>query len=439
MERSSVDVSENIALDHLNTDQNDSVSPKLRTAEHLRRTKTARNRRGSQGNNYGAHQARASHRGVHKGRSLSLVANTRKIAASSFSLNRTQTMTSMKSVVGLQNLGLTCYGNAVLQALRHVERVPWLLQNGRCDTLFQKETTSKRLLQQTLITSLIDMISQQETGQKGSVLRPAGFWHALRACVRNSVYDQFILTAPHDAHEFLMCLLETLHESTAMEVDMQIMKSAPSNPKEERIIKALETWKTEFSKQYSPFVDLFHGLLHVQITCLRCKTISHRWETFNTLKAVVNTQSDTLYLLPAIQKDLEGEDIEGYSCDTCSPERTIAHRSSSLWRLPQTFIVCLKRFTYDGRKIHTKVLSPQRIDVKALFSEESPEKDGNTEYTLCAIVDHHGGSGGGHYTAQCKDKLSQHWFMYDDESAYNLDEPKFGETNYMLFYERVKK
>lgn len=348
----------------------------------------------------------------------------------------------MKGVVGLQNLGLTCYGNAVLQCLRHIEKLPWILSTGRYNTLFQKSPSEKRAKQQEFIVSLADMIQKQEESE-GGILRPAGFWQTLRASVKNSVYDQFIVTAPHDAHEFLMLMLETLHESTSMEVEMQIMKSPPTNEKEKRVILALESWKNEFTKQYSPFVDIFHGLLHVEIECQTCKHISHRWETFNTLKGVVperdiSNDMNPPDILSTLQNELAGEDIEGYHCDSCKPTHTIAHRRAAIWRLPQTLIICLKRFTYDGKKKHTKVTASLDLDVKSLFSEESPEKNAITNYSLRAIVDHHGGAGGGHYTAQCRDKISEKWYIYDDETPIETPAPRFGESTYILFYERKK-
>jgi ubiquitin C-terminal hydrolase len=356
-----------------------------------------------------------------------------------------RSMEERKGVVGLKNLGLTCYANATLQCLRHLARIPWIFTQGRYDTLLKKDATGKRLLQQDVSKSFSEIIQMQEEGKSPGVLRPAGFWNAMRASVHDSsVYGHFAQTAPHDAHEFLMYMLETLHESISISVDMQIMKSPPTNESEKRIVHALEVWKKEFSKAYSPLVDLFHGLLHMRTACLRCGSVSHRWETFNTLKACVPTRSaenDTnpVDLIEMMKEEMKSEDIEGYSCDTCSPTRTTAHRETAIWRLPQTVIICLKRFTYDGRKIHTRVKMPtiEPLMLKHLFSIESPEKDAITEYSLRAIIDHHGTSGGGHYTAQCKDKLSNVWYVYDDENTGITPAPMIGESTYVLFWERV--
>lgn len=349
--------------------------------------------------------------------------------------------THKKGVVGLTNLGLTCYANAVLQCLRHVERVPWIFTAGRYDTLFKKNPAGRLEKQQKVASSFADVMTQQDTGSSPGVLRPAGFWGALRNCVKDTVYEQFASTAPHDSHEFLMFMLETLHESIAIEVEMQIMKRNPTSDEERRVIQALETWKQSFTKEYSPLVDIFYGLLHVRMHCESCGTVSHKWETFNTLKMSVPKQSTDPApdILELLTKEFEGEVIEGYSCDKCSPTRTNARRTMRIWRLPQTLILCLKRFSYDGRKIHTRVTAPvsQPLSLATLFSEESPEKGGITDFTLRAIVDHHGGAGGGHYTAQCKDKLDSQWYVYDDEHSHALVAPHIGESTYILFYERA--
>jgi ubiquitin C-terminal hydrolase len=75
-------------------------------------------------------------------------------------------------------------------------------------------------------------------------------------------------------------------------------------------------------------------------------------------------------------------------------------------------------------------------DFSPYFSNESPEREGKTSYSLRGIVDHHGGPRGGHYTAQCKDQAKDTWHLYDDETVHKLPSPMFGESTYMLFFER---
>jgi ubiquitin carboxyl-terminal hydrolase 4/11/15 len=42
-------------------------------------------------------------------------------------------------------------------------------------------------------------------------------------------------------------------------------------------------------------------------------------------------------------------------------------------------------------------------------------------YDLCAISNHYGGLGGGHYTAYCKNKSTGKWYHFDDSSVTEMD------------------
>jgi ubiquitin C-terminal hydrolase len=358
------------------------------------------------------------------------------------SMKSTMELTQKKGLVGLQNMGLTCYANATLQCLRNLPRVSWLFTSGRFDSLFDKSPKSKRKLQQDVCQSFADLIHQQNQGQHPGIMRPAGFWNVTHDCLTDSVYEHMKVKAPHDSHEFLMFMIECLHEGTSMEVEMQIMKQPPQTESEKRIVQALETWKSNFSKEYSPLVDMFYGLLHFTTTCTECKNPFHRWEPFNTLKAAGPKRTAELdanppSLLSLIADDMKAEVIEGYSCDKCAPNRHNADRKVAIWRLPQNLVICLKRFTPDGQKIHTKVAVDQILDMQSLFSEESPEKTAITKYELRGVIDHHGGSRGGHYTAQVKEPVSSNWVIFDDESVLPIAQPHFGESTYILFYERA--
>ena len=49
-----------------------------------------------------------------------------------------------KGFGGLINMGLTCYGNAVLQNVRHLKKLVWIMEEGKYNTLFQKKPTERR-------------------------------------------------------------------------------------------------------------------------------------------------------------------------------------------------------------------------------------------------------------------------------------------------------
>lgn len=350
---------------------------------------------------------------------------------------------------GLVNMGLTCYANAVIQVLRQIPRLRWLLTPGRIDTLFLKEdeATPRRLSQQALTTSFSEIVTMLWQCQKGQSVRPGEFWKRVGPTVEDTMYEHLARKAPHDSHEFFLFLLETIHEATSQEVDMRIVRPPPSTPQEHLVHGALAAWQREFSKEYSPFVDLFFGLVHWQTCCQACANVSHRWESFNSLKVSIppgglGVNPPTLHEL--IQEELAAETIEGYQCDKC-PQRTEAKRFMRIWRLPQVLVIVMKRFTPDGRKIHTR-LAPLadgcQLDCRPYFSSASPEAAGVLSYTLQGIVDHHGSAGGGHYTAQVRHSDSGAWYLYDDEGVMEVDggdgQPIFGDSTYMLVFGRTE-
>jgi ubiquitin C-terminal hydrolase len=74
------------------------------------------------------------------------------------------------------------------------------------------------------------------------------------------------------------------------------------------------------------------------------------------------------------------------------------------------------------------------------FAEASPESSHHAEYTLNSVIDHHGNTNGGHYTAQIKSPITTKWNMYDDETVSTIkdgSEPFLGRMSYILFYRKV--
>ena len=344
---------------------------------------------------------------------------------------------------GLVNMGATCYANALIQCFRNCSKLAWLLEEGRYTTLFEVEPKPRRKRQQELTKTFAEVLHLLEQCKPGQSVRPAEFWRAHDAAVQDTCYDHLATRQPHDSHESFMFLLDSVHEALVQQVEMRVTRGTPETEQEKLVLQSLESWRRAFSKEYSPLVDMFFGLSHVTLICGSCGNRSHRWEPFTSLKAVVPVGGQPQTLSEMLQGEMEPEMISEYVCDACAPKRTEAKRIVRIWRLPQTVVVVLKRFTPDGRKIHTPMLglAPDAgFDFAAFFSEESPERDGQTHYGLCSIVDHHGSAGGGHYTSQVRSGTEvfrgSSWSLFDDETIYPLAGPQFGPSTYMLFFER---
>jgi ubiquitin C-terminal hydrolase len=342
-------------------------------------------------------------------------------------------------------MGATCYANAIIQALRHCKKIPWICQEGRYSTLFKKTPNPTRSTQQALMKSFANIVQLLEKCKNKQIVRPSDFWDKFHSCIRVHSYgtfEKFCQKMCHDSHEFYLCMLDILHEATAQEVEMRITRPPPTCVRDEHCTKALTAWKQQFSKTYSPFVDLFYGLYHYVVKCKGCGAESHRWEPFTELRGVPPVGADEATLKSMIEEEFRPVVISDYDCEACRPKRQEAVQTVAVWRLPFYLIVHLKRFSSDGKKIRTRLTSLPLLGEEPqsfipFFSKESPEYTENQSYKLISIVDHHGSSTGGHYTSQCRSTAdSTKWNVYDDETCHPIPNAMFGESSYMLWFER---
>jgi len=341
-----------------------------------------------------------------------------------------------KGVTGLLNMRNTCYLNSVIQALRHNTELSAFFLENKHQQWVQKKPGSPKV---ELVNGYADLLRALWSGSKPAYVRPEGFLQCMHPAALAAGFDQFTVPMQHDSHEFLTFLLDQLHEGMAEEVNIEILRPAPTNPREKAITAALEAWKSLFGKNYSPLTEMIYGLMRVSLTCTKCGTCIDKWETFNCLKLPIPKTMDLSGSRPTIQsmltEELQEEQIEGYACEKCSPERPTVIRKCSIWRLPRMMVLSLKRFTYDGRKIHTPIQfdANEILNFQQYFSADSPEPSQTQKYECFATVDHHGVAGGGHYTAQTKSPLTSAWHQFDDETANSIAEPHFGESTYLLF------
>jgi ubiquitin carboxyl-terminal hydrolase 8 len=335
----------------------------------------------------------------------------------------------MSGTGGIVNVGFTCYANSVFQAFRHCNNIYELFQEKNYKKMLKDGCKYNNMTEQ--FANLVQTLGKISSS---SSIRPSGFWHSFDSVVEGSCFEHLSTRQPHDAHEFLMFLLDGIHESLSKNVNMRITDCNIISEKQKCQQKSLEAWKTQFEKQYSPFVDLFFGIFHIEIICQRCNNVSYKFDTFNTLKGVFN---DTSYptIIQSLEADINKENLEYYQCDKCKPNKTNAIKITRIWKLPSNLIIVFKRFTYDGRKINTPI-QLGNLDLESLFSDISPYKK-SSKFILNSCVDHHGSIHGGHYTAQAKNKEHDKWFLYDDQNVHSLENPMIGENSYILFLEKI--
>ena len=115
-----------------------------------------------------------------------------------------------------------------------------------------------------------------------------------------------------------------------------------------------------------------------------------------------------------------------------------AKKKIELFYLPKILIICFNRFSKDSHCYYWEK-NEEFIDfpINNLDMSEyvvGPDKD-HSKYDLFAVSQHYGDTGGGHYTAVCKN--FDEWYSYNDSSCHKTDPNNaVSESAYVLFYRR---
>lgn len=396
-----------------------------------------------------------------------------------------------RGLSGLNNIGNTCYMNSTLQALSNTNLFCHYLRNIMFRTDLKNGTTKlilKKLKQKTNLSNVDKVeISKKKIKHKfkSSVtyrtyqimkilwnincqLRPEKF--------KNSVdinLPKFRGLNQHDAPEFLIDMLDQIHEELKTDVVLNIKSNETVNAyfqtkdhfKKQIIEASNDEDKQQFQLQlnnlikenfafdihiegvlfYEKFIrnnhsiitDLFYGIFVNIIACKNCNNCSICYEPFNILQLEL-FQQENLNLESLIEHYFKAEEVD-YNCENCL-ERGKAIKNIRIHTLPEKLIIQLKRFTFNGRQSRKN-----NILVKFPFTNfELKEfvKQDPTYYELYSVINHMGDVGGGHYTNYSKNGINNHWYEFNDSSVSYLSNPQVSiETPeaYVLFYQKQRQ
>ncbi len=246
-----------------------------------------------------------------------------------------------KELIGLNNMGNTCYMNSFLQVLCMTDQLRLELldldfqhiKGNRGYKFGPAESINIYRNLQLLMASLL--LSKRKT------ITPASFLKALP--------DWWRTGRQQDAGEFGRFLFDQL--DTAVKT--------PLPPRSEGPI--------EYS---SAVTDVFGGTTKTLITCSKCGTVSARKESIIDLSLAFPPTSEapegTLDELIKYNYDSAGEVLEGdnsYSCETCN-EHTRATKKTVLFvaheeQAPKHLLITLNRFSYDFKtSTRSKLMTP---------------------------------------------------------------------------------
>jgi ubiquitin carboxyl-terminal hydrolase 8 len=362
-----------------------------------------------------------------------------------------------KGITGLANLGNTCFINACIQCLSHTYELNDFLSKE--DGEYKKHLNNKP--ESVLLVEWDDL--RKLMWSQNCIISPGRFINTIQRIAKITNRDLFTGWSQNDLPEFLLFLFDSFHSALTREVIMDI-KGNIKTKKDEMGKACYEMMKTQYTKDYSEFLNIFFGI-HVSVLTSvveKDKQLTGNGEDLNYLslrpepymlihlpipsKEEVNIRNTdkNVTLFDCFNKQCESEILEGDNAWFNEKENKKQNVNKRLlfWSLPNIMIIDIKRFitSMNGRSKKNQ----QFIDIPINNVDFSKYVEGYAKetyiYDLYAICNHHGQIDGGHYSATIKTSNGK-WYNFNDTQVTEIlvnDNIISGNTPYCLFYRKKK-
>ncbi|XP_071541979.1 uncharacterized protein [Panulirus ornatus] len=335
-------------------------------------------------------------------------------------------------LVGLRNIGNTCFMNSVTQCLSNTRcLLEYLVRDGYSSDINTTISTMKGDLVRAFANLLSDMWN--DGGDNSRALNTGPFKSQIqRFAPVFSGYQQ------HDAQEFLRKLLEGLHE----DVNRVAAKPKPITEDIDDSLddnqKAMESWKRYLRYDDSKIVDMFVGQLKSSLQCSVCGHCSVTFDPFWDLSLPIPNKAGQVRLSQCLDLFTKEEVLDGDERPTCSKckERRRMTKSFSIQKFPKVLVLHLKRFSplerWRGKLSCTVEFPLEGLNLSRYASNSST----SPLYNLIGVANHSGTTYSGHYTAYCKHPYSGTWHEYNDSRVTHISTSRVCSPEaYVLFYE----
>ena len=372
------------------------------------------------------------------------------------SVRKTQPLDFYKepTLIGLQNIGATCFMNATLQCLSQTEDLTNYFLDG--DRSFNKIMNNNIALKNKndLQLSPVYLELVKNLWNKNNI---RGYFEPKRFMITvEEMNPVFKLGQAGDSKDFIIFILEQFHN--------ELKKVVQNNSNDDNItINQYNQQQTfayffeEFKKQTSIISDIFFGIQETNNICLNCKNyfsrqgkpfpICYNYQIFNNiifpLQEVKNYRYSNNNRINAItledcfyynqKTDLFTGDNKNY-CNICK-QTCDSNYTSKIYSAPNTLVLILNRG--KNNCFNVKLNFTETLDITDFVSV----KPNRIVYDLYGVITHYGESGpSAHFLAFCKSYLNNKWYRYNDAvvtEVKNVQKDVIDFANpYILFYKQ---
>ena len=345
-------------------------------------------------------------------------------------------------LIGLNNIGATCYMNASLQCLSNTKKLTQYF-------LKTYKYNSNKIMSNEYYKVIKNLWKRENNNKSYS---PNSFKEVL-----SKENPLFAGIAANDSKDLINFLLERFHrELNAINneniIDDNSMINMQDQTNEQLMLKY---FLTDFQEKFnSPISNLIYDILETKSQCQGCNILKYNFQVYSFIEfplQQVNTYFFNKGKRPLFTMDGKNPDIDLYECfeynqkvDLMAGDNQMycnncnklcnSFYSTSLYSGPYYLIINLNRGR--GAVYECKVSFPEQLNIINFITY----KEGVTVYELYAVICHLGPSSmSGHFVAYCRNIIDNKWYLYNDAFVTLCDKNNqyYDGMPYILFYKAL--
>jgi len=341
-------------------------------------------------------------------------------------------------LIGLNNIGATCYMNSTLQCLSNTNKLTEYF-------LTKYKQNKNRIMANAYYKLLLNLWDINKNNKSYS---PYEFKEVL-----SKENPLFAGIAANDSKDLINFLIERFHqELNEVKTNNNINNNNINIQDQTNEQLMLNSFIKEFKEKFnSPISSLFYGMMETKSQCQGCQIIKYNFQVYSFLEFPLQQVNQFCYnngKRPLFNNDGTNPDINLYECfdyyqkiDLMNGENQMycnfcnklcdSLYSTTIYSSPLNLIINLNRGR--GAVYECKVNFPEQL---ILFNYVI-FKDGFTAYQLYAVICHLGPSSmSGHFVAYCRNRIDNKWYLYNDGmvSLCSKQQQYQDGMPYILFY-----
>ena len=371
------------------------------------------------------------------------------------------------TLIGLNNIGATCFMNATLQCLSQSKTLSnYFLHEKNKNRIINNNYKLKDPNQLQLSPYYLELIENLWDENRKTPYSPNNFRKTVEQM--NPLFKE---GQPGDSKDFIIFILEQIHK----ELKKPINNNTVETPKEElnqyNKENAFNHFFNDFKNDWSIISDAFFGFNENTNICQNCKNnfnsqgkinpICYNYQIFNCLifplEEVKNMKNNFLGNMNMFfnqnQIQMSNNRVNIYDCffynqkdelftgdnqNFCNICNQLSDSiySSKIYISPNYLILILNRG--KGNIYDVKLDFSETIDITNFVKQKDKPQ---IIYNLYGVITHLGQSGpNAHFVASCKSPVDKRWYRYNDAFVNPINDVQkdiidYG-TPYILFYQK---